>query len=152
MRICRFTSLSLPPRFGVIQDDAVQPLAAGETSEYFISSQADRAVLLSEATLLAPVTPSKIICVGRNYKDHAVELGNPMPPEPLLFLKAPSAIIGDGDRIVLPKESSDVQHEGELGVVMGRTAHNVADDEDALDYVFEIGRASCRGRVGMEVV
>ena len=136
MRICRFTSLSLPPRFGVIEDDAIRPFAAGETSEYFASRQADRSVPLSEATLLAPVTPSKIICVGRNYKDHAAELGNPMPPEPLLFLKAPSAIIGNGERIVLPKESSDVQHEGELGIVIGRKAHNVADDEDARDYVF----------------
>jgi 2-keto-4-pentenoate hydratase/2-oxohepta-3-ene-1,7-dioic acid hydratase in catechol pathway len=62
-------------------------------------------------------------------------MGNPIPAEPLLFLKAPSSIIGHGEAIVLPAESKDVQHEGELGIVIGRTAHHVRNQEDALSYV-----------------
>jgi len=62
--------------------------------------------------------PGKIVCVGRNYAAHARELGNPMPERPLLFLKPPSAVIGDGDAIVLPEASQQVEHEGEIGVVL----------------------------------
>ena len=66
------------------------------------------------------LTPSKIVCVGRNYVGHARELGNPVPERPLLFLKPPSALIGDGEAIVLPAASSQVEHEAEIGVVLGR--------------------------------
>src|SRR4026207_2087683 len=86
--------------------------------------------------ILAPVRPSKIVCVGRNYREHAAELGNKMPEEPLLFLKAPSAIIATGEEIELPAASQQVEHEGELGVVIGRIAHKLASDEDPLSYVF----------------
>jgi len=85
--------------------------------------------------ILEPIVPSKIVCVGRNYREHAAELGNKMPDEPLLFLKAPSAIIASGDEIVLPGASQQVEHEGELGVVIGRVARNIATDEDPLSYV-----------------
>ncbi len=64
-------------------------------------------------------TPGKIVCVGRNYIEHARELGNAVPERPLLFLKPPSALIGDGEAIVLPRASSQVEHEGEIGVVIG---------------------------------
>jgi 2-keto-4-pentenoate hydratase/2-oxohepta-3-ene-1,7-dioic acid hydratase in catechol pathway len=136
MRICRFiTQNSVTPRFGVIEGDNVRPLKPGETFEASPSFDNDPPIQHSDVQLLAPVAPSKIICVGRNYKDHAAELGNPMPPEPLLFLKPPSAIIGNGENIVLPPESSQVEHEGELGVVIARTARQVRDGEDALSYV-----------------
>jgi len=82
-----------------------------------------------------PIAPSKIVCVGRNYREHAAELGNKMPDEPLLFLKAPSAIIFSGDEIVLPKQSQQVEHEGELGFVIGRVARNIPSEEDPLRYV-----------------
>src|ERR1051325_9966629 len=85
--------------------------------------------------LQEPFRPSKIVCVGRNYREHAAELGNKMPDEPLLFLKAPSAIISSGDDIVLPNASQQVEHEGELGVVIGSIARNLASDEDPLSYV-----------------
>jgi 2-keto-4-pentenoate hydratase/2-oxohepta-3-ene-1,7-dioic acid hydratase in catechol pathway len=85
--------------------------------------------------LLEPITPSKIVCVGRNYREHAAELGNKMPDEPLLFLKAPSAVIASGDDIVLPGASQQVEHEGELGVVIGRIARNIPAGEDPLSYV-----------------
>ena len=82
-----------------------------------------------------PIRPSKIVCVGRNYREHAAELGNKMPDEPLLFLKAPSAIILSGEEIVLPGASQQVEHEGELGVVIGRAARNIPSGEDPLSYV-----------------
>ena len=78
------------------------------------------------ATLLPPVTPSKIVCVGRNYADHAKELGNEAPGEPILFLKPPSALLAPFGTIVRPPQSQRVDFEGELAVVIGREAKNVA--------------------------
>ncbi len=79
--------------------------------------------------------PSKIVCVGRNYSDHAAELGNEVPVEPLLFLKAPSAVVFDGDEIVLPTQSVQVEHEGELAVVISKTCKDFSDDVNPFDYV-----------------
>lgn len=91
---------------------------------------------LADAALLAPVIPrSKVVCVGRNYHEHAAEFGNVAPEEPLLFLKPNTAVIGTGDAIVRPAVSERTEFEGELVVVIGRIAKNVAV-EDALDYVF----------------
>jgi len=77
------------------------------------------------AQRLAPVIPSKIVCVGLNYKDHAGEVGKALPPEPLLFIKPASAVIGPGDAIRLPPGVGRVDHEAELGVVIGRRAHRL---------------------------
>lgn len=79
--------------------------------------------------------PSKIICVGRNYADHAAELGNEVPAEPLLFLKAPSSLIRSGETIVIPRQSSQVEYEGELAVVIGRRCAGLDEDEDPFQYV-----------------
>jgi len=74
--------------------------------------------------------PSKIVCIGRNYVDHAKELGNPVPDtEPLFFLKPPSSLIGDGDSIVLPPQSQRVEFEGEIGVIVGATLRHASEDE-----------------------
>lgn len=78
--------------------------------------------------------PSKIVCVGRNYVEHARELGNEVPERPLIFLKPPSALVGDGEAIVLPRASERVEHEGEIAVVIGRRARDVAAGE-AWEYV-----------------
>jgi len=110
-------------------------LADAEVSKLIGAEPAGLAIPLSEVQLLAPVAPSKIVCVGRNYREHAAELGNKMPDEPLLFLKAPSAIIANGECIELPAESQQVEHEGELGVVIGRTARKLDERENPLDYV-----------------
>ena len=91
---------------------------------------------MDEVELLTPVVPSKIVCVGRNYSEHAKELGNEVPSEPLLFLKAPSAVIASGDEIVIPRQSQRIEHEGELAIVIGRACKNLADDQPALEYVF----------------
>jgi 2-keto-4-pentenoate hydratase/2-oxohepta-3-ene-1,7-dioic acid hydratase in catechol pathway len=80
------------------------------------------------------MTPSKVVCVGRNYVEHAAELGNVVPDRPLLFLKPPSSVIGDGDPIVLPPQSGRVEHEGEIGVVIGRRCVRVRE-ADAMAYV-----------------
>ncbi len=77
------------------------------------------------AKLLAPVVPSKIVCVGLNYKDHALEQNKPLPPEPLLFIKPSTSVIGPGQAIESPAWAGRVDHEAELGVVIGRTARNV---------------------------
>jgi 2-keto-4-pentenoate hydratase/2-oxohepta-3-ene-1,7-dioic acid hydratase in catechol pathway len=81
-----------------------------------------------------PNRPSKIVCVGRNYAAHARELGNDVPERPLLFLKPPSALIANGESIVLPLDSQRVEHEGEIGVVISRRARDVSETE-ALDAV-----------------
>lgn len=73
--------------------------------------------------------PGKIVCVGRNYRAHAAELGNDVPREPLLFLKPPSSIIHDGEKIVLPEASKQVEYEGEIGIVVGRRLKNASEDE-----------------------
>jgi 2-keto-4-pentenoate hydratase/2-oxohepta-3-ene-1,7-dioic acid hydratase in catechol pathway len=75
--------------------------------------------------------PGKIVCVGRNYRDHAKELGNEIPKEPLIFLKPPSSVIGDGEAVILPPQSGQVEHEGEIGVVVGRTLCRATSDEAA---------------------
>ncbi|MGV3517890.1 fumarylacetoacetate hydrolase family protein [Luteitalea sp.] len=86
-------------------------------------------------TVLAPVMPSKIVCIGLNYKDHAAEQGKPLPAEPLLFLKPSSAIIAPGEAIVLPAGVGRVDYESEVAVVIGRRATKVSE-ADALSYVF----------------
>jgi 2-keto-4-pentenoate hydratase/2-oxohepta-3-ene-1,7-dioic acid hydratase in catechol pathway len=89
----------------------------------------DRVGSLDEIRLLAPVVPSKIICVGRNYREHAAEFSNPVPDEPLLFLKPPSAIVGSGEDVIYPTLSRRLDHEAELVVVIGRAAHRVRSSE-----------------------
>ena len=86
------------------------------------------------AVLLPPVTPGKIVCVGRNYADHAKELGNEAPSEPIIFLKPPSALLAPGGTIVRPPQSQLVHHEAELAIVIGRIAKNVRAN-DWRDYV-----------------
>jgi 2-keto-4-pentenoate hydratase/2-oxohepta-3-ene-1,7-dioic acid hydratase in catechol pathway len=91
---------------------------------------------LGQVRLLAPSEPTKIVCIGRNYREHAAELGNEPPREPLIFLKPPSAVIAPGEAIVCPAISKRVDHEGELAVVMGKRCRRLKPDENPLDYVF----------------
>ena len=92
-------------------------------------------IVLAEATLLAPVRPSKIVCVGRNYREHAAELGHDIPQEPLIFLKPPSSLLGAGENIRRPKISQRVDHEGELGAVIARPCHKTGAEEDLRTYI-----------------
>src|SRR5271157_6455886 len=84
--------------------------------------------------LLPPCAPTKIVCVGRNYLEHARELGNEAPAEPLIFLKPPSSLIASGDSIVYPRLSERVDYEGELGVVIGKHGRSIAR-ENAQEYI-----------------
>ncbi len=137
MKLCRYiTRTSATPRYGVIAGAEICPLAADEIFRRpFAPPATGPGIALADATLLAPVTPSKIVCVGRNYKEHAAELGNALPAEPLLFLKPPSALIAPDEAIQLPAASARVEHEGELAVVIGRQARRITDAENPLDYV-----------------
>ena|SRR5256885_2429473 len=141
MKLCRFQKSGDPQaRYGQIVGESVHALYdadpfALKNSVALLERASEEGVPIAEVRLLAPVAPSKIVCVGRNYKEHAAELGNKMPSEPLLFLKAPSSIIGTDDAIILPPESLQVEHEGELGVVIGRRMNRIGEGENPLDYV-----------------
>jgi len=116
MKTCRFRHAG-EETWGLIEGDRVRSLS----SEPWAGGLPEgKWLALAEVTLLAPVRPSKVVCVGRNYAAHAREMGNDLPTQPLLFLKPPSAVIGPGQAIRCPPQSTDVQHEAELGVVVGR--------------------------------
>ncbi|MBP2017046.1 2-keto-4-pentenoate hydratase/2-oxohepta-3-ene-1,7-dioic acid hydratase in catechol pathway [Symbiobacterium terraclitae] len=132
MRYIRYVAEDAPARWGVAAGGSVEELDA---APYAGGRPTGRVFPLDSVQLLAPVEPSKIVCIGRNYQDHAAELGNVAPPEPMFFLKAPSALIGPGEAIVLPHPEHTVHWEAELAVVVGRRMKNVAE-EDALQYVF----------------
>lgn len=115
---------------GILQEGAVHALEGD-----FADPRPGRPLApLDEVQLLAPVLPGKVLAVGRNYAAHAAEFNNPPPPEPLLFLKPPSAVIGPGESIVLPALSQQVDYEAELAVVIGRRCRRVRREE-ALSYV-----------------
>lgn len=133
MRIARF-SHNDAIKFGIVDENELVVLA-GDPMFAGYDTTGER-VPLSDAALLAPVIPrSKIVCVGRNYRDHAAEMGNDVPAAPMLFFKPNTAVIGPGDSISLPPQSERVDFEGELAAVIGRIAKNVSA-ERALDYVF----------------
>jgi 2-keto-4-pentenoate hydratase/2-oxohepta-3-ene-1,7-dioic acid hydratase in catechol pathway len=137
MKICRYqTEADARARYGFISGPEVFPLAPNEIfSVTFAPPETGPGCALNQVTLVAPCAPSKIVCVGRNYKDHAAELGNELPSAPLLFLKPPSAIIGPEAFIELPAASTRVEHEGELAVVIGRRARSLSAADNPLDYV-----------------
>lgn len=133
MRIARFNHRE-GIRFGIVDGNELVVLA-GDPMFAGFDTTGER-VPLADIVLLAPVIPrSKIVCVGKNYKAHAAEMDGDVPAEPLLFLKPNTAVIGPDDVIVRPPQSSNTHFEGELAVVIGRIAKNVAA-ADALDYVF----------------
>src|SRR5467141_4502980 len=138
MKICRYlmreasSSDTASPRYGLIEGENFIEISGSPWAQW---SRGSRSVHLAEARLLAPVAPSKIVCVGRNYAAHAAELGNELPKEPLIFLKPPSSIIGPQEAIVLTKYSNRVEHEGELAIVIGRGCSNLLDSDDSLLFV-----------------
>jgi len=121
-------------RYGIV-DGADLVVLAGDPLFAGFETTGER-VPLADAALLAPVIPrSKVVCVGKNYHDHAAEMGGEAPAEPLLFLKPNTAVIGPGDAIVRPRQSARTDFEGELAVVIGRVAKDVPA-ERADEYVF----------------
>ncbi len=127
MRIARFTT-GEDPRFGVVEGEAGEEEILVVTGDplYAPLAPTGERVRLDDVRLLAPVIPrSKVVGVGRNYADHAKEMGNDLPERPLLFLKPNTAVVGPNDPIVLPSGSSEVHYEGELAIVIGRICKDV---------------------------
>ena len=143
MRYCRF-HLNGQSQYGLVesvggQDAIVRVLltppeeADGDLES--LRSRRIEPIPLTEASLLAPVRPSKIVCIGRNYREHAAEFGHDVPTEPLLFLKATSALLQPGGVVRRPKISERVDYEGELGVVIGKTCYQPAADADIRQHI-----------------
>ena len=121
MRICR-VAVDDDLFFGLIEGEAVVLLAGHPFGEL---APEGRVLPLEQVRLVAPVLPSKVIAVGRNYADHAKELGNEVPAAPMIFLKPSTSVIGPGDRIALPEQSEHVEHEAELAIVISRLCSEV---------------------------
>ncbi len=132
MRTCRFKKGSRE-LYGVIDGPKVRAL----TAEPWAGGLPEGPALgLAEVSLVAPVAPSKVVCVGRNYRAHAAELGQEVPKEPLIFMKPSTAVIGPGTGIRLPDASREVHHEAELAAVMGRTLTRAGTAVEAREAIF----------------
>ena len=132
MRIIRYQIKNEAPKYGWMLEDKIGEIEGNIFTTY---KRQEAQTPLSEVRLLPPSQPTKIVCVGRNYVDHAKELGNDVPKIPLIFMKPPSSIIANGDAIILPPQSKQVEHEGELVIVIGKRGKNIIAEE-ASDYVF----------------
>ncbi len=143
MKYCRFL-LNNSAHYGLVESVAgsdeitrlllQSPQDGDGDVEGLPSRRVDR-IPLAQASLLPPVQPTKIVCVGRNYREHAAELGNEVPQEPLLFFKPPSSLLPPGGTILRPKASSRTDYEGELGVVIARRCHKLPESEDVRPYI-----------------
>jgi 2-keto-4-pentenoate hydratase/2-oxohepta-3-ene-1,7-dioic acid hydratase in catechol pathway len=134
VKVARFSN-GAEPRFGIVDGPELvvlkgHPLVAG------YQTTGER-IPLKEVKLLAPTIPSKIVCIGKNFADHAAEIGEEITEEPLIFFKPSSAIIGHGDDIVIPPQSKQVELEAELCLVIGKLAKNVSE-EKALEYLWGV--------------
>ncbi|MEY3430697.1 MAG: hypothetical protein RJB30_629, partial [Actinomycetota bacterium] len=133
MRIVRFTPptgsvLGSDPLFGVLNEDQIE-IVTGDPLYSGIQPRNER-IPVSEVRLLAPVIPrSKIVCVGKNYADHAAEMGGEVPKEPIIFIKPNTSVIGPGDVIQWPKASERVDHEAELAIVISRICKEVPKEK-----------------------
>ncbi len=153
MRVARFSTPGADPRYGIVDDDELVVLA-GDPMFAGYQTTGER-MPLADARLLAPVIPrSKVVCVGMNYGAHAATMGYEGPPNPLIFLKPNTAVIGPGDPIQIPPVEGRIVHEGELAVVIGRIAkqvkaadwesvvfgYSIANDVSARDQMFADGQ------------
>ncbi len=142
MKYCRF-ELNNSAQYGLVESSngtdyitrVLMKAPEGAEDVEDLPSKPITRTAMSEAKLLYPVAPSKIICVGRNYREHAAEFGNEVPKEPLIFLKALSALLSPGGTILRPKLSQRTDFEGELGAVIGRRCHKLRPDEDVHSYI-----------------
>jgi 2-keto-4-pentenoate hydratase/2-oxohepta-3-ene-1,7-dioic acid hydratase in catechol pathway len=143
MKYCRF-QLDGEAQYGLVESVAgrdsivrilLTPPEEADGDMESLRTRRIEAIPLEQAVLLPPVRPSKIVCIGRNYREHAAELGHEVPKEPLLFLKATSALLAPGGVVRRPKLSERVDHEGELGVVIGKTCYQPPADADIRQYI-----------------
>lgn len=143
MKYCRF-QLDGQVHYGLVESVAghdaivrilVTPPEEADGDMESLRTRRIEPIPLEQAILMPPVRPSKIVCIGRNYREHAEELGHEVPKEPLLFLKATSALLAPGGVVRRPKISQRVDHEGELGVVIGKTCYQPPADADIREYI-----------------
>jgi 2-keto-4-pentenoate hydratase/2-oxohepta-3-ene-1,7-dioic acid hydratase in catechol pathway len=118
--------------YGVLKEEQLYPVVGSIYRKFQLKN---KGVPISDVFLLPPVNPSKIVAIGRNYKDHAAEMGKPLPEEPLIFLKPPSAVVGPNEIIVYPSMSKQVDYEGELAVVIRKKARLLVENDDVQDYI-----------------
>lgn len=117
---------------GVLKEEFLFPVVGSVFGDFRLGSSP---VPIGDVRILPPVLPTKIVGIGRNYREHARELGNPLPAEPLLFLKPPTAVVGHLDAVVQPPDSQRVDYEGEVGVVIRRKARQLRDDDPVDDVI-----------------
>jgi len=140
MRVVRFTpqpdaGLGTDPLFGILEEDNQISIISGDPIYHGIQKTAAK-IELTKVRLLAPVIPrSKIVCVGKNYADHAAEMGSEVPAEPIIFLKPNTSVIGPGDTIVWPAMAPSIDYEAELAIVIGRVCKEVPK-ERVKDVIF----------------
>jgi 2-keto-4-pentenoate hydratase/2-oxohepta-3-ene-1,7-dioic acid hydratase in catechol pathway len=139
MKLCRFqpkekTGATAPPEDlqGVISGETVRQVSGDILGKWEVTS---RSWPLADVKLLPPAAPSKIVCLGRNYLDHAAEFNNAPPKEPLIFLKPPSSLLAPDDPIVLLPEVQRIDYEGELAVIISRQCHQLRDGADLRPYI-----------------
>jgi 2-keto-4-pentenoate hydratase/2-oxohepta-3-ene-1,7-dioic acid hydratase in catechol pathway len=131
MKIVRIDADNEDITYGTVEPDGIR-LYHG--SPFFQWERSETVLPITQVKLLAPVIPTKVVCVGKNYVDHAAEMDSAVPETPIIFLKPPTSVIGPLAPIRLPADSREVHHEGELAVVIGKVARNVAA-EDASQYI-----------------
>ncbi|CAB4575452.1 unannotated protein [freshwater metagenome] len=130
MRLARF-SLDGQVHNGVVESDRIHQLAG---SFFDAVEKTGHSFSFAEVTLLTPVEPSKVICIGLNFKDHAAEIGQNPQDEPLMFFKPPSSLIATGEKIVIPPQTKKAELEVELALVVGKKAKNISE-ADAKSYI-----------------
>src|ERR1700730_12299781 len=143
MKLCRFQPRVVPAdRVGAISHpEILQGVISGETVREISGdmlarwSVTDRSWPLTDVKLLPPVLPSKIVCLGRNYVEHAAEFNNPTPKQPLIFLNPPSSLLAPEDPIVLPPAAGRVDFEGELAVIISKECSQMRDGMDVRPYI-----------------
>ena len=146
MKLCRFQPLEFAsgniaraphevhphPRNGIIESNTVHEFSG---DLWGLRERTGRKWPLDSVKFLPPSVPSKIVCVGKNYADHAAEMGGPPPKNPIIFLKPPSAIIAPEEPIILPRISQRVDYEGEIAIIIGRRCHLLGANEDVRPYI-----------------
>lgn len=137
MKIYRFRHKARV-RYGVLREERLHPVSGSVFGKFRV---AERGVPISAVVLLPPVEPTKIVGIGRNYREHSRELGNPVPKEPLLFLKPPSAVIGPEGVIRYPEMSERVDYEGELAVIIGKETRRLSSESEAAEFI--LGYTCC---------
>ncbi|MCA1927832.1 MAG: fumarylacetoacetate hydrolase family protein [Calditerrivibrio sp.] len=130
MKLCRF-AIGKEEKKGLLENNKIKEVIGSFFTGYAIT---DHEYPLESVKILTPILPSKVVCVGRNYAEHAKELGNEVPEEPLIFMKPSTAVISTEEDIIYPNSSKEVHYEGELGVVIAKKCKSVTPDQ-AKDYI-----------------